>query len=319
MAASSLDLDLTGTNPANEFSAETRAVNTSTDRSVWPENYPFFINDGFFQIEGRVGEGPWFTLRESVDYIYSPQFSEFSVSTGREIVSYVVIMNDTITQVRYNYKSLGKYVDQTILNEIIALESAGKLDRSSVVSWLRIKGQSPNYALAEDPNVIGRTWEEILTLKMQEIKEALLNPSSSTAILPKDITAINLALSSKIGLEEAEAAVLKNSVSPYVATAGENAQVFPFPGNVTGFSAQVHITERTGVFINMFSIKVWRDAPAPGGTWQVSLDDEDVGLAVSERPVSIQVAPQGGDFVLVIRHTTAVTYQFKLTSLFESV
>lgn len=317
MAASNLDLDLEGTNPANEFLGEVKLVDTSADRSVWPENYPFFINDGTFSIEGRIGAGAWTPLQESIDFVYSPHFSEYSINTGKEIVSYVLIMNDALTEVRFNYKALGKYTDTTILNEIQILENAGKLDRASMTSWMQVKGQSPNYALSQDPNVVGRSHEEVIWLGLSKILEALNNPNSVTAILPKDITAINLALAEKVSAEQVAALILENTIDPYVATANEAAQMYRFPGNIVGIKGTLMISENAGTANNMVTFNIFRDANAPAGTWRVVEDEGYVGTPSGIIP-AISIAPSGSEFVVICQCTAAVTYQFKLAAQFAS-
>lgn len=315
MAASNLDLDLEGTNPANQFSGEQRSLNLNVDRSVWPENYPFYINDGYFKLEGRIGGGSWFTLKESVDYVFSPLFPEYSISTGKEIVSYFVITNDSLTSVRYNYKALGKYIDQNILREITSLQNEGLLDRASVVSWQRVVGHSPAFALPEDPSVIGRSWEEVMTLKLQEIVTALLMPNSTTAILPKDITAINLLLSRKVDRNDIIELVLANSIQPISASPFEDAQVLPIGSNIAAFTAVLSAIAQDDTSNVIVSFKAYKDR---SDNWQIIEDEQDIQIESQDHPV-LSIAQQGVDYVLIARSRKAVVYQLKLLSRFEGV
>lgn len=313
MAASNLNLDLSGTDPSNAFTAEVQVINTAVDRSVWPANHPFYINDGFFQVEGRVGAGAWFPMSESTDFSFSPSFVEYTLATGKEIVSYLVVNNSSITSVRINYRALGKYVDETVASEVLALTNAGKLDRSSVISWQRVKGLSPNYAPTLDPNVIGRSAEELMYLGLERIRAAILNPNSSTIIQPKDITEVYLALSSKASIADIENKISSITVPATPANAGELKEIYRFSGNATALTGVVHCTATGGTSIGVIDFIAKRQSNA--GAWDVMVSPS----FPVEQAFDLAVSISGSDNVLLGQCAVASTYQFKLASVFEGV
>lgn len=317
MAAADLDYDPQGTNPANQFTGEVHNLDLATDRSVWPQNFPFAINDGYFQVEGRPNaSGVWAPLQESVDFHFSPQFSEYSIASGREIVSYIVINNDSIGQVRIRYKALGQHVDTVLLAEIAGLTALNKLNRSSVLSWTQIKGSPVNYhPLVRDPNVIDRTEQETVYLGLERILQALMNPNSSTAILPKDITDIYLALGGKTSVQDVLDLIAGVTSANIEADPSEEVEIYRFSSTKTALRGVLHITEDGGGAVNCIGFTAHRTDNT--GAWVVS-KDMSVNSSTGVIP-NIKVNSSGGDNVVSAICTAKVTYNFKLLVEFEGV
>lgn len=317
MAAADLEYDPLANNTNNQFTGEILPVNADVDRSVWPENYPFFINDGYFKVEGRSGDtGAWTLIQESVDFHFSPQFSEYSVATGREVVSYIVLNTTDYTQVRFSYKALGKYTDTVLLSEIAGLSASNRLNRASVVSWKQVKGSPVNYhPLVRDPNVVDRSYEEITYLGLERILNAIQNPNSSTVILPKDINQIYLALANKPSLDEVKALISGATGPSIIAVADTAVEIYRFSGAATAVTGVLHITATGGTGVNCINFTTHRADNS--GPWLIN-KGTSVNTNASIIP-TLTVQLSGSEYVISAKCTGAVTYKFKLVSEFEGV
>lgn len=311
MAASSLNLDLTGKSAANKFTAEAQLVDSSVDRSVWPVNHPFFFNDGTFKVEGRINTGPWMELSESLHFVYSPMFVEYSISTGKEIASYIVMLDATITEVRFTYQALGREVDATVVEEIMALENANLLDRSSVTNWGKVKGLSPNYAPTEDPNVIGKSSVEKTYLMLSHIRDAILNPNSVTAILPSDLTSLELKLAEKVSAEDVEGILTGITSGPIEVAANAWNEIYRMENLYNGMRGIIHMQVKGTQQVNVIPFTAYR--PDSGVPWVV-LEDPG-GLAALNTMIRVEQA--GTDWSLQVQTSLVTNFSFKLLARFK--
>lgn len=312
MPAIDFNLDLTGANAGNRITAEIQAVVPLSDRSVFPLHGPFFGNEPSFTVEGKIGAGPWAELDANVDFLYSPQYVEFSTMVGKEIFSYVLIINDNIDQIRFTYQALGKYTDTALLAEITA---AGSFNRYDLLEWAKFYGDVVNHhAYVSDPNVIGKSLLEVVHLQLEKLANIIANPNSTTILKPSDITSLKLDLANKADLSALDTTYRVTALSAISAAAGVDTDLHIMANDVNVLTGQIFMrgagAPLSGTLVTFKAVK-----PSDSETFEIEIvSSEGIGLTPA-----ITIVLSGSELILRAMFVSAVTYQVKILSEFEGV
>lgn len=210
MPANLYAYDPTGSDPANNIPDEVHAVDTSVDLAVFPDHGPVYAES--LVVESLQG-GNWTVLQEQVDYVYSPLFLSVSASTRKDAVSYILLLDTyTHTSIRFNYQAVGMYEDIDLLTEIT---NKTDLDRSSLSSWLSVRGQTSFWeSISREPSFGSKGLLEIMTEQMAGIKSAIANPYTSRDNLNSKVTSL-----------EANLNTLSSDVANFIGNIGNDASV----------------------------------------------------------------------------------------------
>lgn len=183
-------------NPLNLITGEEQAVNLATNRSVFPQHGPYH---GHLLVVEGFSSGVWTPLRANEHYFHSPAFMEATARAGSEVFTYFVISTTNISRVRYKYHAFGQYTDDMLLATL-----ANKVfDRSSVLEWKKIDGSVLMYhPAARHPDVIGRTYTEVVNAQLERILQAISNPHTGNNVTAHDLTNIAAQLSQMVTRDE---------------------------------------------------------------------------------------------------------------------
>ena len=127
--------DPTGVLPANLITNE--AHTSILSPQVIPVNSPLY-SEGFVMTGIAAGGSTVVPLQLYVDYIWSPLFATRSADTGREVYSYVLLLDYTNwSSISMTYHAVGGDPDDVLLTQIIV---AGNFDRTNVANWQTFEG-----------------------------------------------------------------------------------------------------------------------------------------------------------------------------------
>lgn len=187
MAYTDYPYDPYATSPTNLISNETVNVDITIDRSVFPLEQPFYGDLNGFVVEGSTG-GAFRTLVPEVDFQYSPMWLEASAKTGKSVFSYIILLVD-VSQVRLNYRAVGKYNDRALMAQI----AATTFNRANIHEWSRIWGDDEAYnPRVRDPDLHDKSHQEVLHIGIEKILNALAFPLSGSAFTLADATKLQL-------------------------------------------------------------------------------------------------------------------------------
>lgn len=219
MPANLYSYDPTGADADNLITLEEHSVTPATDIAVFPLHGPVYAES--FVIETEQA-GTWVELTEQVDYVYSPLFLSVSASTRKDVVSYALLLDTyTHTKVRLRYQAVGMYEDLDLLQEIT---DKTDLDRSSLSSWLSIRGQVSHWpTMAREPGFGSKGLLEIFTEQAAAIRKAIANPYTSNDNLSLKVTSLEVIQNTMLQTLDDFIATISNTVS---VTANTNTDVF---------------------------------------------------------------------------------------------
>ena len=133
---------------------------------------PFF-GDGLLVLGSRDDdiEDDYTELKYGRDYILSPPFITACMRTGREVYSYIVIIQPDIKHVKKSYHALGGPQDGTLFNEIM---NRGEFDKTVLSNWLAFTGEQAG----RDPAALDHEYHqkgvmEVLNLKLDQFLELM--------------------------------------------------------------------------------------------------------------------------------------------------
>ena len=137
-----LEYDPSGINPDNEIQDEIHIIHTDSDPVVIPKHHPFFKNT--LAVRGTLkSTGIHQPLRYLVDYLLSPPYVSRSLATGKQIYSYIIILDTSLySDIRLDYHSLGGLPDSTLWAEIEDKKSTADVTLFKTVSfWADMQGE----------------------------------------------------------------------------------------------------------------------------------------------------------------------------------
>lgn len=227
MPANNYPYDPTGQAAANRIVDEVHDVNTNADISVWPLHGPVYAES--VKVES-LKSGAWVELDVQVDYVFSPMFLSISASTAKDAISYILLLEEH-TKIRITYQIVGMYEDEYLLQEILGRTD---LDRSSLRSWLSIRGQQAYWeVMARNPKMAEHGLAELLVQEIQKLRVSIANPYTSDDNLGAKVSDIDARLgqltndvNSFIATRLTETPIEANTVTDiYVSMAGDDGVV----------------------------------------------------------------------------------------------
>jgi len=173
-----------------------------TEPDIWPSQLVTNSSDGssastpFYKLGLSVTgiavgstSGPT-ALVEFTDYVMSPLFATRSADTGKEVYSYILLINYTNwTSITLNYQAVGGDPDTVLINQIVA---AGTFDKTNLETWQTFTGElatlgqvGSNYSLTNTDTV------NILSGNLNSIALALQAPNGYKQTLDTNISTLN--------------------------------------------------------------------------------------------------------------------------------
>lgn len=175
--------DPTGSLVSNKITNENHPA--ITEAAIYPTNQPFYKET--LQIFGTDENNIVSELKYLQDYSLSPEFITYSAATGKEVFSYLVIMEPSRwINISLNYQAVGGVSDITLQQEIA---NAGVFDRTKPARWLDFEGESIYlHVAATDPRYYHVSFIEILADKLDQIVQRLGVPESYVTYILNDWT-----------------------------------------------------------------------------------------------------------------------------------
>lgn len=257
MPARDYDFDPGASNANNKIANETAVVDTSADRSVWMQQGPFFASSDLFTLYGRdtAGSGAWRELIPNFDYTFSPQFTKASAASGRTVCSYVVIITDSLSEVRADYHALGQYEDDFLKGWF----ANNSIDRASLLAWLQVTGDTAGTnPLTRHGELKDLSMMEVLNRGLEMIRDAIGNPFSSTVMSSADMTKLQASISnvaSKPYVDEA----YKRPTERTPATSGNVVVLYSMSASAVSGVAMVTFKASSNNAIQMKQVMVVND------------------------------------------------------------
>lgn len=258
MPAIDFDYDPRETNANNIIGNEQVTVNVLSDRSVFPQHGSFYGHS--FVMRGRVtaGTGAWATLEPNVDYVFSPLYPSATAATGKEVFTYVVMVKD-YGEVQYDYNVLGQYSDEVLIGWL----TNNIFDRSQLVNWFKVKGDSiNNHPQARHPETIDRSDKEVLFQGLERIFQAINNPHSTTTMTPAELTQLQINIASAASTTYVDSYFERVTDSPVAVNANVATLIYTIPDDAMMMRATILFTGANGELDSM-DVMILNDGAVP--------------------------------------------------------
>lgn len=214
MAYKDYNYDRYANNPDNLIQDEVHLVDVSVDRSVFLEHGAFYDDQNGLVVEGRQGTGAWEELSPEVNFQYSPLFLQAAAKTGKQVFSYLIIIND-YSEVRVRYQALGAFEDTALLSSVATAE----IDRSKIHAWDTIWAPSEYYnPRLRDVNLHDKTSIEVFNEAIQRLIISVSNPLSSSVVTTADITKLQTQIGTAVTEDRLMAYPTLLSAEPIILT-----------------------------------------------------------------------------------------------------
>lgn len=198
-----LTFDPTASAPANYFQAEVHQI--STDAAIFPLNSPFYRLH--LDVEGTLAVAPHnvVPLIYGVDYSFSPMFVTQSEAVGKEVYTYLLLMNKSKwSEISISYHATGGVPDARLLTEIIA---AGNFDRTNPANWLNFVGEQQSLLPPTEFKINNIGVMSLFSGKL----DALTNSISSTSEIAYFIQTSFATLNTALGEMQGQIDLLQNT------------------------------------------------------------------------------------------------------------
>ena len=166
--------DPTGILSGNLFTNEVHTPITIPQ--VVPVNNPFYGN-GFTVTGIKASDSSVQTLALYTDFVWSPMFAVCSANTGKEVYSYILLMDFAKwSSISVTYHAVGGNQDSVLDEQIIA---AGDFDKTVLANWLLFEGDAVALdAYGVDYNLRNTGVAYLFASKLDTIALALKTPST---------------------------------------------------------------------------------------------------------------------------------------------
>ena len=174
--------DPTGILPGNLVSNEIHTPITEPD--IYPTQGPFYIRS--LTVTGTLASnGSSVPLNQYVDYVLSPMFASRSADTGKEVYSYILLIDrNKWTAVHLTYQATGGSTDTILAAQIAA---AGNFDRTNLDQWLAFAGDMVALSVpTANYNLKNTGVAYLFGSKLDVIAEELRIPSSYADFIESD-------------------------------------------------------------------------------------------------------------------------------------